>query len=108
MFALCQEPSESETQGLVPNLPENSKEETINITGTEISIDAPPQPAQDEYKGFPQVAIPYRERKHRTRSATQSLPPPSSNAAVAARIKNILSQKRLIRDCRLVIYITER
>ena len=81
-----QEPSESETQGLVPNLPEDSDGETINIAGTEITEDASPQPAQDKYKGFPQVAIPYSERKHRTRSATQSLPPSSSNAAVAARI----------------------
>ena len=74
-------------QGLVPNLPEDSEEETINIAGTEISIDAPSQPAQDKYKGFLQVAILYGERKHRTRSATQSLPPSSSNAAVAGRIK---------------------
>ena len=65
-----QEPSESETQGLVPNPPEDSEEETFSIAGTEISIDAPSQPAKDKYKGFPQVAIPYSERKHSTRSAT--------------------------------------
>ena len=100
-----QEPSESETQGLVPNLPEESDGETINIAGTEISVDAPPQPAQDKYKGFPQVKILCSERKHRTRSATQSLPPSTSNTFVAARIKNNLSKERLIRVWFILFFI---
>ena len=89
-----QEPSDSETQGLVPNLPEDSEEETINIAGTEISVDEPPKPAQDKYRGYPQVAIPYNDRKHKTRSATRSLPPSSSNAALAARLNKNTNKKK--------------
>ena len=53
--------------------------------------------SEDQYAGYPEVAVPFEIRRARTRSATGSLPASSRNAEVSRRVASHAGSQKNIK-----------